>query len=343
MKIELLNEIFSEYGIRLVKEVGKEVFLIEYLKEPDEKQVLKVIDVVERAKKEADERYSEETIKNLFGIIHRNELIWNEKITLTQCEYMVRILEDYIIGGADEEIFLYAIRMPYYQTLGKMCAEGGMDENSIIRVGIDICNALRILHHDGDKEFYQNETVRFGTSLHLDIKPDNIFVEKKDGQTTFMLGDFGTVIEKGKRALPMKTKGYHAPEMEKLKHLPTEAADMFSLGMVLYRCVCGKEESLHEFWEARLQNNQVAIPQNCSPHLWKVIEKATRTKEEERYQSATEMLSALQMINVDKTISAEVMKEKYENESILFSLMALLEAGVLLKNFLGKIKIFSLK
>ena len=338
MKKEMLNEIFSKYGIRLIEEVGKEVFLIDYLKEPGEKQVLKVIDIAERAKQEANEKYSEETVKKLFGIIHGNELIWNEKITLTQCEYMVRILEDYIIGGADEEIFLYAIRMPYYRTLSLVCEKDGMDENKIIGMGIDICNALRTLHHNGTKEFYQNETVRFGTSLHLDIKPDNIYLEEKDGQKTFMLGDFGTVIEKGTRALPMRSKGFYAPEMEEFNRLPTEAADIFMLGMVLYWCVCDKKEAAEDFWKTRFLNKEVSIPANCSPHLWKVIEKATRTEAEQRYQSATEMLSALQRVNVNKTIVAEVMKENYESKSTFDSVVKLIEAGILISHFLKKIK-----
>ncbi len=343
MTKDKLNKIFSKEGISLLQEIGNQVFLIEHADQTDEKQVLKVIDIIEKAKLQANEKYSEEVVKQLLGIIHGNELIWNEKITLTQCEYLVRILEDYIVGSPEGDKFLYAIRMPYYRTLSSLICEGELDENKIINLGIDICNSLRTLHHDGTEEFYQNETVKFGTVLHLDIKPDNIFYEEKDGHGTFMLGDFETLIEKGKYALPMKTKGYYAPEMENVECIPTEAADIFSVGMVLYRCFCDSEEELDAFWKARCIGQEGKIPKNCSSHLWNVIEHATNPNPMERYQSAIELQSALQKINVNKAIVAEVMKEKAESDAALSSVVAIVEAGILLSEYLKKVKKLSSK
>ena len=336
-----LNQIFFSHGIFLLQEIGNQVFLIEHADVPEQKQVLKVIDIIEKAKNDANERYSEEVVKQLLGIIHGNELIWNEKITLTQCEYLVRILEDYIIGSYDEDKFLYAIRMPYYKTLSSLISEGEMDENTIINMGIDICNGLRTLHHDGNDEFYQNETVRFGTVLHLDIKPDNIFYEEKDGHGTFMLGDFETLIEKGKPSLPMKTRGYYAPELNDFKCIPTEAADIFSVGMVLYRCICGNEEELEAFCKTRVNGKAVNMPSNCSPHLWNVIIHATEADPKERYQSAIELQSALRRINLNKAVTAEVLKEKAEGDAAISSMLAIFEAGVLLSGFLKKPNMFS--
>lgn len=338
MTQEMLNEIFSTRGITLLQEIKNNVYLINHADCPDEKQVLKVIDIPEKAKKESNEKISADVLKTLFWIIHANELTWNEKITLTKCEYLVRVLENYTIGSVEEEPFLYAIRMPYYKTLSTLIEEGGLDENEVIHLGIDICNALRTLHHNGSEEYFRNETVRFGTILHLDIKPDNIFFEEADGQRTYMLGDFGTVIEKGKPSRPMRSYGYYAPEMNEPKNIPTEAADIFFLGMVLYRCICDGEEQLKEFWENRCAGKPVEIPNNCSPYLWTVIEKATRTDANERYQSAAELQEVLRKVNENKTIVAEVLKESAESKSNLLSIVSIIEAGVLLSGFLGKLK-----
>lgn len=338
MNKEMMDRIFFPYGISLLKKIGNNVYLIEHVEEPDEKQVLKVIDVAERAKEEANEKYSEEIVKRLFSIIHGNELIWNEKITLTQCEYLVRILEDYTISPKQEDVCLYAIRMPYYETLEALCEKKAVDENTVIDVGIHICNALRTLHHDGSKEYYQNDTVRFGAVLHLDIKPDNIFYEKTEKRKTFMLGDFGTVIEKGNRPIPMTTSGYFAPELRNSECIPTETADIFSLGMTLYRCFCNSEEEQKEFWESRFRGEDVKRPENCSVHLWNVIEHATKAVPEERYQSAAEMLDALLNINADKAVIAEIQKENAQKASTMMTAAALFEAGVFLNNIIGKVK-----
>lgn len=338
MTYEMINKTFSKFGISVLEEIGNNVYLIEHSDHVEDKQVLKVIDITQKAKKEANEKYSEDVVKQLFGIIHANELVWNEKITLTQCEYLVRILEDYTIGALDEDLFLYAIRMPYYKTLNTVLAEGMIGENEIISLGIDICNALRTLHHNGEDEYFQNETVKFGTVLHLDIKPDNIFYDENDGLGTYMLGDFGTVIEKGKPALPMQTSGYYAPEMKDLNSIPNESADIFSLGMVLYRCICDTDEQAKSFWEDRCEGNAVSMPKDCSPYLWNVIEHATRTNPEDRYQSAAEFQAALGTINANKTAATEILKEKAETDATISSAIALIEAGVLLVNFVGKIK-----
>ena len=343
MTKEKLNQLFSKKGISLLQEIGNDVFLIQHADEIGEIQVLKVIDIVQKAKAKANERYSEEVAKQHLGIIHGNELIWNEKITLTQCEYLVRILENYTVGSPEEDDFLYAIRMPYYRTLSSLICEGELDENKIINLGIDICNALRTLHHDGTEEFYQNETVKFGTTLHLDIKPDNIFYEEKDGHGTFMLGDFETLIQKGKRASLMRTEGYYPPEMQDVYCIPTEAADIFSVGMTLYRCFCDSEEELNAFWKSRWAGQSGNVPTNCSPHLWNVIAHATNPDPLERYQSAIELQSALRSISVNKAIVAEVMKEKAESDAALSSVVAIIEAGVLLSGYFKKAKKFSSK
>lgn len=100
-----------------------------------------------------------------------------------------------------------------------------MPELEVWRVARDVAGALGFIHAHG--------------IVHLDLKPDNIFVCDK----TFKLGDFGLAISlrSGGRVEWEEGDGdYVAPELlSSSTTLPTPAADMYSLGATLYECATG--------------------------------------------------------------------------------------------------------
>ena len=116
--------------------------------------------------------------------------------------------------GVGWDIFIrMELLTPLPKTLG-----ADYDEAAVIRIGMDLANALRVCH---DHKI-----------IHRDIKPQNIFVSA-DG--TYKLGDFGIakVTERTMSGTRIGTYKYMAPEV--YHDAPYgAAADVYSLGMVLY-------------------------------------------------------------------------------------------------------------
>lgn len=109
--------------------------------------------------------------------------------------------------------------------------------------------------------------------LHLDIKPENIFISK-DG--LYKLGDFGLVVDLSKRGSIDPLEGdpkYLAKET--MQGIFTEAADVFSLGVTTLELACDLDlPSGGDTWHL-LRNN--SIPEYCfkniSPELKYIIKK----------------------------------------------------------------------
>ena len=100
----------------------------------------------------------------------------------------------------------------------KSSIAGGITEDRVISLGIDLCNALCLCE--------QRQIV------HRDIKPENIFVGR-DGACK--LGDFGIArtMESTTGGTKTGTYEYMAPEVYSNRPYHT-GADIYSLGLVLY-------------------------------------------------------------------------------------------------------------
>ena len=126
--------------------------------------------------------------------------------------------------------------------------------------------------------------------LHLDIKPENIFISK-DG--LYKLGDFGLVVDLSKRSSIDPLEGdpkYLAKET--MQGIFTEAADMFSLGVTTLELACDLDlPTGGDTWHL-LRNN--GIPEYCfkniSPELKHIIKKMMNSDYLKR-PSACELLN----------------------------------------------------
>ena len=201
-------------------------------------------------------------------------------------------IEDYkLVERTDTFGWDICIRMELLTSLPEWSSDRELSEADAVRLGEDICKALEICGNHG--------------ILHRDIKPENIFV---DSQGEFKLGDFG--VSKKLEVLTtdmtlVGTTNYMAPEVFR-GEMYNQTADLYSLGLVLYRILnrnrlpflpdkqilSSSERS--EAFRKRLQGDLFPPPCNASQRMAEVIQKACAYRPEERFQTASEFLAALE-------------------------------------------------
>lgn len=159
--------------------------------------------------------------------------------------------------------------------------EGRMNQDEVIRLGIEICQALEVCHKEN--------------VLHRDIKPENIMVAK-DG--TFKLGDFGLAREWDDGSMTViGTRNYMAPEVYDTFY--DKSADIYSLGMVLYYFANDMRLPFWDIHDSIAQMNarckgELPEPKNAFGPMRRIILKACALDPKDRYQSATEMRADLE-------------------------------------------------
>ncbi|MBR4459057.1 MAG: protein kinase [Clostridia bacterium] len=169
----------------------------------------------------------------------------------------------------------------------------------VLRLGKDLCDALE-------------DCARLSI-LHRDIKPDNIFVTA-DGR--FKLGDFGIARRLQRDDLNASQRvgnlGTMSPEVFHSQNYD-ERADLYSLGLVLYRLANGKREPFTPPYpeavtpdvaaranQRRLAGESLPRPANLPEsldRLWDVIQIACAYSPDSRYSSAAEMRQALMSLD----------------------------------------------
>lgn len=203
-------------------------------------------------------------------------------------------IEDCYVEEVQEKIgWNIYIRMEFLQNLAQYIRENRLDEADVIRIGIDICNALE-----------QCEKIKI---VHRDIKVDNIFVSSLG---CFKLGDFGIARKLEKSVDCYSSKGtfaYMAPEVFHGERYGAQA-DIYSLGLVMYKILNkgrdpfvdvtkqmiyyrDKEEAL----QRRMSGETLPQPADASEKLGKIIIKACDYNPIHRYKNAEEFRKTLEI------------------------------------------------
>ena len=180
-----------------------------------------------------------------------------------------------------------------------------LQEEDVIRLGVDMCRALEVCHD------------MVPPILHRDIKAANIMV---DPGGRFKLGDFGVArVMEGTKSAHTKagTEDYMAPEVLQMQGYRA-TADLYSLGILLYKMLNNNRspflpaagsltEDMHLQAKARrLRGEPLPPPQKGNPVLHAVILKALAFRPEDRYQTAREMRQALQTCQQERTAAGTV-------------------------------------
>lgn len=176
----------------------------------------------------------------------------------------------------------FIIIMDYIQgnSLNRALDEfGAQPQENVISWAKQLCDVLGYLH------------TRTPAIIYRDMKPANIML-KPDGNVTLI--DFGTAREYKEKNLAdttcLGTVGYAAPEQFGGMGQTDARTDIYCLGATLYHLVTGKNpcEPPYEILPIR------SINPALSSGLERIILKCTQRDPNDRYQSAAELMYALE-------------------------------------------------
>ena len=224
--------------------------------------------------------YYEELLKQ---IVNENEIMSQFRGNSNIVSY-----EDHQIIPHDDGIgYDILIRMELLTPLLDRMVQRRLDEQEVVRLGIDICKALEVCHSRN--------------IIHRDIKPQNIFISPYGD---YKLGDFGIARTIEKTAGGMSKKGtykYMAPEVFRGENYDS-TVDIYSLGIVLFSLLNGSRGPFlpappakvtprdeEEAMMRRFRGEAIPAPRDAGPMLAGIIQKACAAHPAYRYRTAEEM------------------------------------------------------
>lgn len=167
------------------------------------------------------------------------------------------------------------------ETLQKRLQHGGMSRQEALHIFAQAARGVQALHDH--------------SLVHFDLKPANIFLKGDVAR----VGDYGLskLVSASRNSLSFGrgTPYYMAPEL--LQRRGDARSDVYSLGIVLYECLYGTVPFRGDSeWEV-LRKHETAAPEfpaDSLPGDREIIARCLAKRPEDRFQSAAELLRALQ-------------------------------------------------
>ena len=205
----------------------------------------------------------------------------------------------YDVGTVEKTPFI-VMEYVHGQNLSEIIKEQGqLNPADVVKVSIQICSALAHAHRHN--------------IVHRDIKPHNILITK-DGQVK--VTDFGIAAISSmsitQTGVVLGSVLYFSPEQargNKVDHL----SDLYSLGVVMYEMLCGRvpfrAETPISIALKHIQDQPVPptrVNPRVPPQLEKIVLKLLAKRPEERFQSALELSTALEKVDLGAAVDADV-------------------------------------
>jgi serine/threonine-protein kinase len=194
---------------------------------------------------------------------------------------------------ADDQEGLYFFAMEYIEGLSlrelllQYTAEGGlMPHDDVLRLGRAVANALDYAHQNG--------------VIHRDVKPANVMVE---GDGRVILTDFGLAmdVQQGSLGEVFGSSHYVAPEQARRSADAVPQSDLYALGVMLYEMLTGVvpfDDPSPTSVALQHLTQPPPPPREVNPNLngetEAVLLKALSKSPQERYQTGTELVDALE-------------------------------------------------
>lgn len=199
----------------------------------------------------------------------------------------------------------YFIAMEYIEgeTLRQVLKKNKLEVAETIKIALQILTALAAAHEKG--------------IVHLDIKPENIIVRNNN---EIKILDFGLaqVIGSSKLneeknfilndGLLLGTVPYLSPEQIRQEEVD-HRTDLWSLGVVIFEMLTGvrpfsgssKIKTLNNILSGKIERTD-KLGRNVHSDLYGVILRCLENKQEERFQTAEELVSALRAVRVPNPV-----------------------------------------
>lgn len=214
--------------------------------------------------------------------------ILNEYRVLSRLRHpgIVRVLD----GGEANGLFYIAMEHLKGETLEALLERAKVvGEKTALGIGGQVAEALDYLHAQG--------------YIHRDVKTSNLFLTVSGRTVLFDFGAVCTVEEPPSEQGIYGTPAFLAPELIHPRWPVDGRADLYSLGVVLYRMVSGRKPfygARSEVLDAHLQ--EPPPPPSTfhwvSPELEHVILKLLAKDPADRYQSGADVAEALAAVKV---------------------------------------------